>query len=271
MKRVFWSSVLAVFFTFVNAHAAILAKVGAKDITDEDIRNEYPMITSQQKDALNGDYNAKKGIVDTSVNAELMVQSAEKAGLDKDSEYKKALERFRKQYLATKTMEKNIEPKLTKSNIRKFFEDNKAMFDSTEACASHIVVKDESTAEKVLKEVKANGAKFDEIAKNYSLDPSVGENKGNLGCFTRDRMVSEFSAAVFNMKKTEIRGPVHTMYGYHIIKLNDVKPGKVPNFEEVEQKAKEAYRMKVYQEMVAGLRAKAAVKYNEDAIKSFKF
>lgn len=250
--------------------AAWLAKVGNKEITDDMVRSEYDMMDKEQKAMINKDQTTKKNIVDNSINSELLIQAAVKAGLENDNEYKKALERFRRQYLASKMMEKSIEPRLSKSDVRKYFDSNKHLFDSTQACAQHIVVSDEATAHKVLNEIKGH-KKFDVVAKKYSMDPTVQDNGGDLGCFTRDKMVAEFSQAAFNMKKGDIKGPVKTVYGYHIIKLTDLKPGKTPNYDEVEQRAKEAYRVKLLQDIIADLRTKNGVKLNDEAIKSFKF
>ncbi|MBI2606552.1 MAG: peptidyl-prolyl cis-trans isomerase [Deltaproteobacteria bacterium] len=264
-------AVFATVFAMEQAHAAVLAQVGAKTITDDEVRAEYASMDKDQKKAVNSDAATKKSIVDNAVNSELIIQAAQKAGLENDAEYKKSLERFRRQYLASKMMEKSIEPKLGKAEIRKYYESNKNLFDSSEACASHIVVTDEATAQKIAGEAKGKGAKFEELAKKYSVDPSVRDNGGNLGCFTRDRMVPEFSAAAFAMSKGQIKGPIRTMYGFHVIKLNGVKPGKVPGFEEVEQRAKDAYRMKLLRDMIADLRAKSSVQVNDEAVKSLKF
>lgn len=268
-KILFAASALAV-FTPVVAGAAVLAHVGEKAIETDDVRGEYETITGDQRKAINNDPATRRSMVENAINAELLVQAAKKAGLEKDEDYQRALEHFQRQYLASKFMQKAIEPKLSKSDIKKFFEANKSFFDSSQVCALHIVVESEKDAEKILALVKAKGAKFEEIAKKSSLDPTVQENKGNLGCFTRDRMVPEFTQAAFSMRKGEIRGPIHTMYGYHIIKVVDFKPGKIPGYDEVEQQAKEAYRTKLLSDLIADLRTKSNVKIDEEEVKDFK-
>lgn len=261
-------ALLAVLAT--GAQAAVLAKVGEKAITDEQVREDYEALTGEQKKAVNEDAQTRRSMIENAINAEILVQAAKKAGLEKDEEYIRARERFERQYLASKFMQKAVEPKLGKSDVKKFFEGNKSFFDSSQVCAHHIVVQDEKEANKILGQVKARGAKFEEIAKKTSIDPSVQENKGNLGCFTRDRMVPEFALAAFGMRKGEIKGPVRTMYGYHVIKVDDVKTGKVPGFEEVEQRAKEAYRTKLVSELINDLRTKSNVKVEEEQVNKFK-
>ncbi|PID56396.1 MAG: hypothetical protein CR986_10210 [Ignavibacteriae bacterium] len=97
--------------------------------------------------------------------------------------------------------------------------------------ASHILIrkneKVDSTdpktfAEELLVKIK-NGADFEDMAKKYSADPGSAENGGNLGYFRRRQMVQPFDKAAFNLKKGEISDIVETQFGYHIIKLNDIK------------------------------------------------
>lgn len=251
--------------------ASTLAHVGGKSITDEEVKQDYENLNGDQKKAVNEDLATRRNMVENAVTQELLTEAAKKAGLERDEDYRKALDRFQRQYLATRFMQKAIEPKLGKSDVKKFFEENKNFFDSTQVCANHIVVGDEKEAIKILALTKAKGAKFEEIAKKNSLDPSVQENKGNLGCFTRERMVPEFAAAAFNMRKGEIKGPVRTPYGFHIIKVYDIKAGKVPGYDEVEQQAKEAFRNKLVSELINDLRSKSSVKIEDEEVKKFRF
>lgn len=87
--------------------------------------------------------------------------------------------------------------------------------------ASHILVKTESEANVILYDL-THGKNFEEIAKERSLCPS-GKKGGNLGMFGRNQMVKEFENAAFSLKKGEISKPVKTQFGWHIIKVNDVK------------------------------------------------
>jgi peptidyl-prolyl cis-trans isomerase SurA len=68
-----------------------------------------------------------------------------------------------------------------------------------------------------------NGADFTALAKKYSQEPGAERTGGDLGFFTADQMVSAFSEIVFSMKTGEVRGPVRTEYGYHIIKLLEIR------------------------------------------------
>lgn len=90
-----------------------------------------------------------------------------------------------------------------------------------EVNASHILVKTEEQAKIALYDVK-NGKTFEDVAKAVSLCPSK-KNGGNLGWFTRGRMVKEFDDVCFKSKKDDIIGPVKTQFGFHIIKINNTR------------------------------------------------
>jgi foldase protein PrsA len=104
--------------------------------------------------------------------------------------------------------------------------------------ASHILVKDEKTAQEVEKKLK-DGEDFAKLAKEYSQDGSA-QSGGDLGYFKSGQMVAEFEEAAQKLKVGEISDPVKTQYGYHIIKLTDKK--EVPSFDkmkdELEQEVK---------------------------------
>ncbi|MDC2863689.1 MULTISPECIES: peptidylprolyl isomerase PrsA [unclassified Bacillus (in: firmicutes)] len=91
-----------------------------------------------------------------------------------------------------------------------------------EVKASHILVKDEETAKKVKAEL-AQGKSFEDLAKQYSQDPGSKDKGGDLGYFKPGSMVKEFEDAAYKLKKDEISDPVKTQYGYHIIKVTDIK------------------------------------------------
>jgi len=87
--------------------------------------------------------------------------------------------------------------------------------------ASHILVKTEDEAKAIIADIKA-GKRFEDLARGKSVCPS-GRNGGNLGWFGRGMMVPEFEEACFKGKKGQIVGPVKTQFGYHVIKINEVR------------------------------------------------
>lgn len=87
--------------------------------------------------------------------------------------------------------------------------------------ASHILVKTEEEAKKLLEEIK-NGADFAKLASEHSMCPS-GREGGDLRFFGRGMMVKPFEDAAFALKKGEVSEPVETQFGWHLIKLTDIQ------------------------------------------------
>lgn len=133
----------------------------------------------------------------------------------------------------TVKVNKLLEPQIsiTDEEIKKYFEENKDMFaQEKQVKASHILVETEEAAQEVVEKI-ADGEDFAELAKKYSTDAMTKENGGDLGFFTSGQMTEEFEEAAFAMKVGEISAPVKTEYGYHIIKVAEVKEAQEATFE----------------------------------------
>ena len=109
---------------------------------------------------------------------------------------------------------------ISDKDAKKYFDEHKETLSQVKA--SHILVADENTANEVKKKID-DGADFAELAKEYSKDTANSNKGGDLGYFTKDKMVKEFADKAFSMKKGEVSEPVKTSYGYHIIKVDDKK------------------------------------------------
>ncbi len=128
--------------------------------------------------------------------------------------------------------------------------------------ASHILVEDEKEAQKHLAVLKKNPEKFAEIAGAVSKCPS-GKQGGDLGEFTPETMVREFSEAALKAEKGAIVGPVKTQFGYHIIRLNDKKPASLIPLEEV--------REQLEMHLIQGKQAEAVENFIVQMEKDFNF
>ncbi len=119
------------------------------------------------------------------------------------------------------------ELRVTDSEIEAFFEENKESLSVPEQVrASHILVNSSELADQIV-EMLEDGADFAELAKNYSIDTSSAVYGGELGYFSRGRMIAEFEESAFSLSVGEVSEPVKTIYGYHIIKLTDRKEAEV--------------------------------------------
>ena len=121
-------------------------------------------------------------------------------------------------------------------------------------------------AEEVLQKAK-DGEDFAKLAKEYSDDTSNAENGGELGAFTYDQMVEEFSEAAFALDKGEISGIVETEYGYHIIKVTD----KATTYETAKDSVKSALLSTQFSEEIQKLVDDAKIDEDETKIKSISY
>lgn len=126
---------------------------------------------------------------------------------------------------------------------------------------SHILVKDQKTANDIEAQLK-KGAKFADLAKKYSIDPGSKANGGELGWSDGSGYVPEFTAAIKTLKKGQYTTtPVKTQFGYHIIKLNDVKAGgtQFPPFDKAKDQIKQQLQMERTKAFFDGIKAKHKV------------
>lgn len=123
-----------------------------------------------------------------------------------------------------------------------FYEEEKQRFTTEEQRrAQHILIEDKAQAQSVLDQLNQGGS-FSELAKLYSMDPGSKDNAGDLGLFTRGVMVPEFEEKVFSMNPGELSNLVKSDFGYHIIKLNEIRSGDVKSFESVRTELTELYQ-----------------------------
>lgn len=125
--------------------------------------------------------------------------------------------------------------KVSDAEINQYLQDHPNSGSNEQVDASHIlltvpsgatpeqIAQIKAKAEQILAQVKANPAKFAELAKQYSQDPGSAANGGDLGFFSKGVMAKEFESAAFSLKKDQISGLVETQFGFHIIKVNEIK------------------------------------------------
>jgi peptidyl-prolyl cis-trans isomerase C len=195
------------------------------------------------------------------VAREIFVQEAEKTGLDKSDEVKRQLENTRQDILIRAL----IRDYLAKNPVKD--EDVKAEYEKLkkEASASgkeykarHILVDSEDDAKKIIGQLD-KGEKFEDLAKQ-SKDPGSATNGGDLGWNSASTFVKEFSDAMVGLEKGKtVKAPVKTQFGYHVIRLDDVRDAAPPPMEQVEPQIQQQLERQKVQELQKQLRAAAKV------------
>jgi len=148
------------------------------------------------------------------------------------------LDEVKKDLELTVKVNKLLEPriKVSEEELKNYFAENKATFaQEMQVKASHILVETEEKANE-LKEKLAEGEDFAKLAKENSTDPGSKDNGGDLGFFGSGDMMQEFEEAAFALKVGEISAPVKTQYGYHIIKVTEIKDAEEADYEKSKDK-----------------------------------
>lgn len=190
---------------------------------------------------------------------------------------------MRKELSLQKLLKKRKGIEVTEEDAKKYYENNSKEFEQKEQIkASHILIKTEKgasdkkvekarkKAEELAKKAKKSGTDFSKLAEKHSEGPT-SKKGGDLGYFTRDKMVSEFSDKAFSMKNGEISDPVKTRFGFHVIKRTGHKEAGKKTFEEAKsdilsrlEKKKISKNLKSF---VKELRDKAEIEEMPDNIK----
>ncbi len=205
----------------------------------------------------------RKAIRDQLINYELISQEAVKKGLDKQPEVAQIIEWGRQQTLANVFLQDYIKTHpISEETITKAYENLKASAGSKEYSIHHILVEKESEAKSIAAKLK-KGEKFDKLAKSNSKDTGSRERGGDLGWIPTGNIpntfVKAFADAVMNLTKGKISEPVQTQFGWHIIKLDDVRDLKMPTYEELKPQIAQNLHQQAAQNAVADMRAKAKI------------
>lgn len=189
-----------------------------------------------------------KVLTDEMVNQEIILADAYKKKLDDDNEFKNELSLVKDNMLKNYAMHKIFESvNPTEDNLKAYYEENKEVISPNKTyTASHILVDDEDKANEVFKEIQ-DGLEFNEAAKKYSKDPSAASG-GSLGTFPKGVMVKEFQDGLDSLEVGEISKPVRSQFGYHLIKLEDIKNEEAKAFDEVKDQVYQTYLMVKRQE-----------------------
>jgi len=191
---------------------------------------------------------------------EIFVQEAQARGFDATDDYKNQMELSRQSILIRELFadyQKNNP--VTDAEVKAEYDKFAAANAGKEYRARHILVEKEDEAKSIIAQLK-KGAKFDVIAKKQSKDPGSGANGGDLDWAASSNYVKEFADALTTLGKGKTtETPVKTQFGYHIIRLEDVRDAQLPKFDDVKPQIAQQLQQQKMSKFQEDLRAKAKV------------
>jgi peptidyl-prolyl cis-trans isomerase C len=194
------------------------------------------------------------------VNREVIAQAAAKRGLDKNPDVAAQMEMARQAVLVRALFEDEVKKNpITDAQLEQQYTQFKGSMGTNEYKVRHILVDKEDDAKAIIAELN-KGGDFAKIAKDKSKDPGSKDNGGDLDWGPSARYVKPFADAVTGMQKGQTTtAPVKTDFGYHVIRLDDVRPLQVPPFAELKEQFRQRAQQQQIQKMVMDLRSRAKI------------
>ena len=231
-------------------NAAVVAKVGGLEITDEDVSARLSQLPPQYQASYDSEAG-RKMLLDQLVQEKLLYLRAAAEKYDTNAAVVKQIEKIKQRVMVGQYINDVFKTiRVSEDELKTYYDKNKAGFVQKEQVrAKHILLKtkEDATAAKarVLK-----GEAFEDVAQAVSTGPSAPKG-GDLGWFEKDRMVPEFAEAAFSLNIGGISDPVKTQFGYHIIKVYDKKAAGPKSFADARPEMEKALMMEKQKTRVA--------------------
>ncbi len=248
----------------------IIAKVGEREVTLEDIKRTKEYMPKEHLEILNT-LEGKKEFINKVVIQEMIYLHAMEEKWDQEKEFIEEMNQIKSERLKGYGINRILEDvQVNDKDVEAFYESNKENFKTGATIrASHILLDDKEKAENIRLEIKS-GKDFAEAALENSKCPSKA-NGGDLGLFEKGRMVPEFEDAAFALELGALSDVVETQFGYHIIKLEEKNEPKELAFDEMKDKIEEHLMAQEknakFTKVAEELRSKYTIEVNEDLLK----
>lgn len=201
----------------------------------------------------------RKAIRDDMINLEVLAQESAKLGLDKGADIVQQVELTRLQVLAGAFVQDYTKKHpISEDQLKQEYDKLKVKLGGKEYNARHILVETEEEAKAIIAQL-GKKAKFEKLAEK-SKDTGSASQGGSLGWNKPGNFVPEFANVMVNLNKGEYtREPVKSQFGWHVIKLDDVRDMKAPSFEEIKPQLQQHLQQQSIQKAIADLRTKAKI------------
>lgn len=202
----------------------------------------------------------RKQIREDLINLEVMAQEATRLGVAKKPEVLQQIELARQSVLAGNYMQDYVKSSpITEDQIKQEYEKQKSKLGDKEYNTRHILVETEAEAKAIIAQLDKK-AKFEKLATEKSKDSGSAARGGSLDWASPGSYVPPFANALKNLKKGEYtKSPVQSQFGWHIIRLEDVRDLKAPAYDEVKPQLQQRLQQQLVQKVIADLKAKAKI------------
>ncbi len=243
---------------FAASADEVVAKVNGVSIRESQVETAARnLITQGQQDTP----ELRTRIKDELIARELILQQAGKDGIDKREEVREQIDLARSNILINSFLQiwAKDHP-VAEADLRAEYDKLKGELSTIdEFQARHILVKDEKAAKSVLSRLK-KGEKFEKLSSTLSEDTGTKAKGGELGWVRTDaNLVPSFMDAMKKLKKGETSEPVQTEFGYHVIRVDDIRKAQPPAYEQVRGELNQFMQRRAIEQMVRDLRANAKV------------
>ena len=235
----------------------VVAKVDGIAITEKDVQ----LATEDLGERLAQlpEERKRDEVINYLVDLKLGAKAAAAAKIGDTPDFAARLAYYREKVLLDEYLTAEGKKAVTAEAAKKLYDETtKAMAPEEEAHARHILVEDEAQAKIVVERLK-KGEDFAKVAAELSKDPGSGKEGGDLGWFTKDRMVPEFAEAAFKLQKGQVSDPVKSQFGWHVIRLEDKRAKPLPDFAAVKPQIDQYLERKAQQDIILALREKAKI------------
>jgi peptidyl-prolyl cis-trans isomerase C len=239
------------------ALAKPVARVDGVEISDEELKLAVDDLAPQLPNM--DDAQKRQYVLDYLLDLKLVARSAEKEKLADNTDFARQLAFQREKLLMERYLAKAGEAGANEAAMKKLYDETLTKVKpEQEVRARHILVETEEQAKAALERL-GKGEDFAKLATELSKDPGSGTEGGDLGYFTQDRMVKEFADQAFKMKAGEVSPAVKSQFGFHIIKVEDLRTRAIPPYDQVKDQLKRYLVQKSQQDVVLKLREAAKV------------
>lgn len=248
------------------ADDVVVAKVNGRAITEADVRlaeseigNDLGTLAPEKR---------RRVLVEYVIENMLFAEAAEKAKLGSGQAFSDRQRYWNRRAMRDAYFDHSVKGSVSEADARKFYDTQVAATPAQEEVkARHILVESEEKAKEIYEKI-AHGADFMQMAKQFSKDPGSREDGGDLGYFTRGRMVPQFEEAAFKLQKGEVSQPVKSQFGFHLIKVEDKRQRGAPPFDKIRDRIVATLIHRRAQEIGLSLRGAAKLEFVDPELKA---